>query len=792
MANDRATSHQVAVLIVNLALIIACLVILGAGLLVYRWLAGASMAKQSEGILPLRPSFSPMVAAIEAQTATMTRTPHPSLTPTITLTPSRTPTPTATPLPTDLPTLTPARPLPQSSVYRLKLWEPQDADYLVRLMHAYTNTLLAATQENQPAAHANAYKFAIFALREALLRFPQAPQAESWRWALAHDLARSGERQQAAEQYVRLIVDALNREETAISFLYTWFAQHESGLSLYMTSIEPPPGYLNAYLINLHGELGDAFLWLLEGPSGFRGYPLTALFDPGGKRQANWLLADFDGEANNGKEIAISFFPGEKEYVLHPPLVFNLREYPPKPLPFLPTPDLLRIGVEFEPYWAVETGNPAMLRFETRVLPACPIQVKQLYRWNGQYFALDREEYALKPSEKALPFCAISVEHALNTWGPAAAIPLMEALLPYWPPPKDAQGNQFSAEAKEEWRYRLGVYYALIGEEERAIAYLSQVSTEAAPTSRWVTLAQKFLRQYQRKEDVYRACLVAEGCNPAFAIRYLVGQVLPSQDALAALREAGVQPNASGYYDFDGDGESERWFTVRYFPRQASDFWILVNHRRGVEALRVGAVANVPPKVQPVEEAYLAEESLPVRAAVWVDSTYVVTLRRLPDTQRPYLVWLALRKELPSRFFGPLRENQDSLLAGKSPHEIQKALLALQEFPGLLCRATWSCDLYYYLLGLASELAGDEQKAVEAYHRLWSDYSKSPYTAMARLKLTSLVAPPTPSPTATVTSTLELTGTPATPTPTVSGTPPMATSSPSPTNTEEVYPYPYP
>jgi hypothetical protein len=135
-------------------------------------------------------------------------------------------------------------------------------------------------------------------------------------------------------------------------------------------------------------------------------------------------------------------------------------------------------------------------------------------------------------------------------------------------------------------------------------------------------------------------------------------------------------------------------------------------------------------------------------------------------------------------------------------------LLDLESYPGLICRNTWSCDPFYYFLGLSSELAGDERTAVEAYHRLWLDYSTSPYTTMARLKLFGeAYHTPTPTPTITPTGTgtaqptsafsptPTITGTPPTatptgsPTPTVSGTPPTPTPTLTPTTEGSAYPF---
>jgi len=285
----------------------------------------------------------------------------------------------------------------------------------------------------------------------------------------------------------------------------------------------------------------------------------------------------------------------------------------------------------------------------------------------------------------------------------------------------------------------------------------------------------------------------------------------PSQDALDILRDWGVTTTSSGFFDFDRDDEAERWFTIRYFPREKLSFWILAKKASGYSALEITNLDSTQPTIDYIDEAYISDEALEYQPAVLLDGTVAFSMQRFPDTQEAYLVDIPLRTEYPSRFFVPLARYKEALLNGASPEVIQQNLLDLADDPGLLCKPTWSCDEYYYLLGLASELAGDEASAVQAYQRLWLDYSKSPYTTMARLKLQVTATPitpvtpsTTPSPTlspmatqATTTSTvtgtrgtLTATVTSATttptvsPTPTVTGTPPTATSTPTPTNTE--------
>jgi hypothetical protein len=89
------------------------------------------------------------------------------------------------------------------------------------------------------------------------------------------------------------------------------------------------------------------------------------------------------------------------------------------------------------------------------------------------------------------------------------------------------------------------------------------------------------------------------------------------------------------------------------------------------------------------------------------------------------------------------------------------------------------------MLGLASELAGDQASALDAYLSLWRDYSKSPFTTMARLKIGGATIPPSPTP--TLTSTLAL----PTITPTATGTPPTGAATPTRTPTTGG-PYPNP
>jgi hypothetical protein len=214
--------------------------------------------------------------------------------------------------------------------------------------------------------------------------------------------------------------------------------------------------------------------------------------------------------------------------------------------------------------------------------------------------------------------------------------------------------------------------------------------------------------------------------------------------ALALLAQAGVGLRASGYFDMDGDDNREVWFTTRHRTGEKLQAWILAPYAGGIKAIPLGEIETNTPEL-----SYYDEKLLP--PVVLINNARAIRMERLAGTLEPYLTYPELPQFYPDRFKEGYQPAMKALLSGGEPQEIQKTLRDLQTFPGLLCRGTWSCDEYYYILGLAAELAGDRPAAIEAYVQLWRDYSRSPFTTMARLKLvgvppTATPIPPSPTP----------------------------------------------
>jgi hypothetical protein len=707
------------------------------------------------------PTLTPTVTP----TPTQTRTPRPSFTATLTPTPTDTPIPSATPTPVGPPTLTPARPIAGDNIYRLATWTPERAAQMVELIENYPNTL---TQQERGANNANyyaAFAYAITAQREALLRFPEAPQAEAWRWGLAYDLARTGS-PQAAAHYADLILAALNQERVTPAGLPAWFEGHEPRLRLNYFKLSNIPGVLEADLLQIRGA-GSAFLLIARMPGGYQADVLSNAFDF--IAAPEWAATTGDLTGDGVDEIVLYEPRLITTDTLRTPSVFSLAQLPPQQLAFNPAQTTFLLGTHGTLRWSIVTDKSSgttRLQAVVDAFPACPVEIRRTYQWAGTAFELSENQFTVKPQSETLAYCRFTVDHAVSVWGPDAAIQIMNALLPDWPPATMETGKPFPADAKDEWRYRLGVYYALAGRQEAATAALNAlISKPTVPSSRWVAPAEAFLNAYKSPSDIYRACVAAEFCIPRDAIR-LLAQNMPVGEypqALSRLWQAGVVLRTQGYYDFDGDGTKESWFLVRHHPGEQLEFWVLVAARQRIQAFYIDSVDTNLPQLS----LYQAGQ---VPSVVLLNSEVAFSLPRLPDSLEAYLTFPELPKLYPNRFKEAVDQAAEALLGGADPKGVQTDLLALQKAPGFPCRVNFICDAYYYMLGLAAELAGDRSGAVEAYLQSWWDYSISPYTTMARLKLSGAPSLPSLTPTPTITPTSPATGTPPTATPTVSAT----------------------
>lgn len=741
-------------------------------------------------LLAPEPTLTPTITPTRTITPTITqtptitltpspsRTPRPTATPTITLTPSRTLTPTLTPTPTGPATLTAAVPAP-GSVYRLQPWSPELAAAGVALLDNYPNTLLARDRGADNSGYYAAFYPATIAQREALLRFPTAAQAERWRWGLAYNLARLGD-ERSAEHYSMLIEEALNKGGIAVDGLVEWFSVKEPRFRISLQAVSPGEEGQAAWAARLDGS-GSALLYIHQGRSQFRVYPATTQFDFIKRPEYSSLAGDITGDSLD--ELIL--------YQVQPngnlPLVFSLESLPPEALSFHPSSANFSVGTDYTGEWRVEKANGSIneLVFSAELFPACPLKLERRFVWDGDWLQPLETTYQLAPVAQTLSYCRYMVEHAASLWGPATAADLAETLLPDWPPASDENGKPFPADERDRWRFRLGVYRAAAGQSEEARQTMQEiVQSPSTASSEWVEKAQVFLEAYTSSTDgFYRACLQADFCQPAWALQQLAASLQLETHAalLQALWDAGVRQRASGYFDFDGDGQDELWLTVQHRPGEILEFWIFFIDESRIGTLNLGEIESSRPALE------IYQEGEP--PSVLLENRRAFRVVRPREQGEPYLQPVELPRFYPNRFNLGLEMLIDDLFAGKPPAQVLRSLLALQESPGLLCTGDWSCDRYFYMVGLAAELSGDKNAAIENYLWVWRNHSRSPYTTLARLKLSGRGLQPTATETPLISETPTTTLTPGTPTPTVTGTPPTATTTPTPTETENPYPF---
>ncbi|MBU0510260.1 MAG: hypothetical protein KJ638_00970, partial [Chloroflexi bacterium] len=752
------------------------------------------------------PSSTPTATHTPSLTPTASRTPLPTFTPTVTLTPS--PTPTITPSPR-LPMLTPALPNDEKEAFRVADWSPNQFNYAIALMEGYPENL-PRTDSTEEAEYYAAFYCAAVMQSEALLNYPNVPAAAGWRWGLAYNLARTGD-PRSNLQYAALLTQALNSGKASPENLADWVRLQDPRLTI--TSPSPPNlgEGSTGQLLELNTTGGSAFLWLAESTSGYTVYSLSSEIDFPNQAQSETFWGDL---TRDRVDELIIFTLGPQPRKLYFPRVFDLTKTPPKELYFAPNQGF-EIGLENEYQWAAvqNAQGSANLQFAATVYPPCPVTITHTYRWTGQSLERTLADYDLRPISSLLSYCEPLVGQAAGVWGPEAAIPIMETLLPDWPPPQ----SSFALDAHDEWRYRLGIYHALMGNTEAAEAYLGGIiDSPAVAGSRWITPAREFMADSRTPAGLYQACVDASFCDPRLALQNWVASLPPEEagNVLYHLGSGGVAIRYTHSFDFEGDGNPERWFTFRHKVSGRLEFWIVVETEEGAQALFVDTVDTN----QPTLTRYTNHEG---QSIVWLGSQQSFRLERFPNTNEVSISLLP-----PSYFYADLTNQitdnaMRSLLSGFSALIIRTELIDLYESDSFACLNSEDCAHFAYALGLASELSGDEETAVEAYLTLWWDYFESPFTTIARLKLAykpGYGPPPTFTPTPTITPTYTPTQTPTstptetptvtntidpnvtptitltpsiTPTPIFSYTPsPTSTVTPTPTDTATINPYP--
>ena len=198
--------------------------------------------------------------------------------------------------------------------------------------------------------------------------------------------------------------------------------------------------------------------------------------------------------------------------------------------------------------------------------------------------------------------------------------------------------------------------------------------------------------------------------------------------ALDALIRGGVIVRSSGNFDFDNDGETERWMLLRHRPQERLEFWVLARSELGVRALfieQVDLTETRPYFHEPLDSPPIAQ----------IGPKHGFVFARLPVTRQPYLILKEIEFKPTTFTLDALQSIIDDFFAGTNPAIIRNRLEDLEKSDQFNCSNYHICDRFYYTLGLAYELAGDIRPAIDTYIKLWWENTDSPFMLIGRLKL---------------------------------------------------------
>lgn len=687
---------------------------------------------------------APVTAApLPTQTSTLQPTPSATARPIeSTSTATRRPFPTVTL--TFIPTLTPATPLAKST-YSLNPASPVQADEIIASIASQLNATEAEDSEGGvygDVYHLQKYRYLAFAEQEALLRFKDAPQAERWRWNLAYDQAMAdpyAEDENAPElkTYASLMEEALNNGTTNPDDLPAWFTKHETRITAKTTFPVPPPGFQRSFVVSLDDS---AFFWMTQKDGKFSVVGLrSSLFYYRDFAGGSYRFLDLTGDGipelifNLGQSYCCGFFTYS--------YVYDISQGVPRQLQFHNTSGVQNnVNSDGESKLLGLDAGEALhgFTFESTYGDhySTPCQLKQYdkYIWNGAQFELVDTWYDIDPSGKEICDFATSM---------ASDKPEMEVVVKAIREIDRQHTTDQSRleEFRDAIRYRLGEYYAQIGDVAKAQKTLADLLTQPAmpakPVSKWSSAAKTFLENYQSSADTYKICAKVDVCDSATALEALIHNASSEQwlRMKAYLTDAGVSVKSSGFFDFDKNDQMDQWLVVHLPGVDANQFWLVTQTKSDPQGLFVTEISGTRPTMRHFDDYNLG-------LTTEVDAKTVFSLAWLKIAGKPYI---EKRTPTPQKEeYEPSEEEtflaqaleriHADLLLGENPEEIRAQLLAMQQTPAFDCRRL-DCDKFYYLLGLSNELAGDQQNAIKNYLQVWQDYPYSFFTIMARIKL---------------------------------------------------------
>lgn len=703
--------------------------------------------------LALSACNSSTISPTHTQTATLTTvpaqplTPHPSTkfvptkSPTVSFTASATPEPTWTPQPTS----TPLVPTPAAALsYRLTHWTPEKAEQLIQQLREYPETLTPQLMGYMGLGYYAAFRYEGLAELESTLRFPQAEQAKTWRRNGTYNQFMSGN-DDASSLYAGWIASALNQQETSVQDLQSWFVNSEPRMVLETYPIRSISGYQQSIVLYIKPTEGNDIsggfaIWLLQKEGTFIAYPLhnnTELFFVDGYSRME--TADITGD---GIAEAIIQNTDWQSFGMHSGdlVIYRLDQIPPQKItiePELHEPDIAE--------WSVTPGS---ITFQIPVstgsdLPCGPVTTGWQYRWQGGKLKLVRY---LPPSGEAesemevRTFCARILVNILANHLYLDNRTVLTAYKQMLELPYIAQGiyEHERPYSVEKQRFNLALYLSSKGDEAGAAEQMRLIHVSTDPTlAEWRQDAVAFFAVHRDPQALLQYCLTSEKCGTFLNREELIALIPPNRfsEVEILLEQVGIKSSLYGSYDFDQDGQPEKWLLFQGSYYCDHQFLILARDENEIKIHSPFGSVCLQQEGEVVKEIEIRQ----IASSGGLPG-YQVTFNGIGPTDEEFLYW-PLNQEDPTVDFREAKRMNDAiqnkLMLGQiSPGEARSQLLAIQTLP--LEPGMWMVEVetqQRYLIGLTYELTGEGIQAAQTYLELWQSYPDSPYAIMAYAKL---------------------------------------------------------
>lgn len=650
----------------------------------------------------------------------------------------------------DSPVATPPSPqatLSAGTPLHLVEWTPSTANTLIQALALYPEVLTYSQRGYHDSGYYYSFIYSRLAEEEAMLRFPDSPWVEAWAWDRAYRLALQGANG-VTEAYAGVVDHALNVLHVPISQLASWMNRCDPRTEVSLRPVARGSTSREGYLVEISDPMRGAgsYVWITGVGSSFEAYPLESAWDFGYSSAAgiDFELADATGDGSPEAFISHFHYPGSMDSWVTDFDVIDISDAPPRELMFEPP-----LPRGYTRTWSVITpdlGGPG-LRFDfTFDTAICSFTWTRVYIWQADRFALVDEVFpepesiieqvgrAREDGFECVDYLFMVLLDRLRD-GAAYLDKDVQRLVSEWPysqsmvPPNEDN----AADERDRARFLLGLYLALSGDVEGTRLQMTTIAeAPTTDTSRWIAPARAMLASLHNAEDLLDACAAAQACYPYFQIgelsRYL--HVARDADPVATLRRAGYPIVDSMQLDANADSRTDVFLVQRSRDPEASEpSWLLLASEEGYEAFEISYPAGSTGIAATSSFSYF-----PTFATFTPEGRVLYAVVEDPTGGHLEVERLCALVEQQ------LEGLQIDLLRSADATRVRTGMLEIDEWTQAACATEpWTLDRFLprhlYFLGLASELAGDPEGALDFYTRLWGRYPASAYAILAAAKL---------------------------------------------------------